>query len=199
MHNIRSWFAVALFSLTSIAYAVDFNTFTANMRQHAVLGGDFVQEKTIAGFPKPLISNGRFTFFAGQGIEWNTLAPLASKTWLTSKAITIENQFGQQSITNQTHPMIGVIGSLMMSLFTADMTVLNQHFVTTLDSAPNGWRLGLVPQSSMAKTLFDSLTISGSDYPQTIHIVEKTGDLTLIRFKAVSALKDIPEGLKHAR
>ena len=199
MSKLRCFLTFWLCSLTFIAQAVDFETFTTNMRQHDLLGGQFVQEKTIQGFPKPLISKGQFTFWQKHGIEWSTVAPLASKTWITANAIKTQNQFGGQSISSQTHPMIGVIGSLMMSVFTADMSVLNEHFTSQLTSSSKGWQLDLTPRHDLALKLFKKLTIIGSDFPQTLTIDEKNGDRTLIRFQSVTPLKSVPQGLRDAQ
>lgn len=185
MTKLRLTALVLLGCLSSLAQAIDFETFSQQMREKTHLTGQFVQEKHITGFPKPLISNGHFQFVLKDGIEWTTERPLSSKTRLTPSAITVENQFGRQSITNQTHPLIGVIGTLMMSLFSADTQVFNQHFICSAQKKKNGWELALTPQSDVAKTLFQSMNVLGDRYPETITIIEKSGDHTVIRFQNV--------------
>lgn len=180
-------FMLLLTAISATTSAIDFETFRKTTNNQNVLQGHFVQQKMMAGFPKPLTSNGVFTYHPQKGIDWETTAPLPSRMQLTTQAITLQNQFGQQALTSQTHPVIGVIGTLMMSLFSADMTILKEHFEVTIHNRSNDWSLTLKPKSQIVLTLFQSMQIDGNQYPETIKMIEKTGDETHIRFDRVTS------------
>lgn len=160
--------------------------------QVSVLRGEFVQEKQLQGFARPLRSEGRFLLANGRGLWWQTQRPLASELVLTAERIRSHSGSSQAETDARTQPALRAINTLMFALMRGDLQALTRQFSlqpSLLDGG--GWRLQLTPKGGAARAL-RQVRLDGDRYVRHLEIEDRQGNLTRLAF---SALSEVPAQL----
>lgn len=146
----------------------------------AVQRGGFQQDKQLAGFAKPLKSQGDYLLVRGKGLIWRTTAPFASQLVLTRDRIA--GGAGMQLDASK-EPGIRVVTSLMLSLLDGDLGALQQAFeVQASLVGEKGWRAALRPKAAALAQLFSRIELEGDRQLRRIVMTEAQGDITTLRF-----------------
>lgn len=189
--NVMRWLAGLLLALllpgAALAQAADADAaaLAALQRRLApvtVLRGEFVQEKQLQGFAKPLRSEGRFVLASGRGVWWQTLRPVASELVLDKDGIRAEGKAGRAQ------PGMRAIGGLMFALMRGDLAALQQQFIlhpTLL--AGDDWALRLQPKGGAARALRE-LRLAGGRHLRQLEIEDRRGEIIRLSFSALSEL-----------
>ncbi len=146
--------------------------------------GRFEQDKTLAGFAKPLKSQGDYLLVRGKGLIWRTTAPFASQLVLTRDRIA---GAGGLQLDASKEPGIRVVTGLMLSLLDGDLGALQQAFdvqasVQGSSSNDRAWRASLKPKAAALAQLFSRIELEGDRQLRRIVMTEAQGDTTTLRF-----------------
>ncbi len=146
----------------------------------AMQRGRFEQEKQLAGFAKPLRSQGDYLLLRGKGLIWRTAAPFASQLVLTRDSIAGSDGLRLEA---SREPGVRLVTGLMLALLDGDLRSLAAHFELQAELlAGQAWRASLRPKAAALAKLFAAIEIDGDRQPRRILLREAQGDRTLIRF-----------------
>lgn len=147
-----------------------------------VVSGRFVQDKHIAVLPQPLRSEGRFSYDPQQGLEWETLSPIANRLTFNEQGIsqTVDGQVVWEIDASQ--PAAVTISQVMSSVLAMDWKVLQDYFSLQGQVEGEGWRLHLTPRDSALKQVVEAISIAGDSEVESLTLMEANGDRTEIRF-----------------
>ena len=146
--------------------------------------GRFEQDKQLAGFAKPLKSQGDYLLVRGKGLIWRTTAPFASQLVLTRDRIAAGNGMkGGLQLDASREPGVRVVTGLMLSLLDGDLGALQQAFeVQASLQGDKAWRAALKPKAAALAQLFSRIELEGDRQLRRIVMTEAQGDITTLRF-----------------
>lgn len=174
---IALWPLAAAGAVPDLAKAV-----RERLQQPDWLRGEFTQTKKVAGFAKPLVSQGEFVLARGRGVLWRTTTPFASELRLTRDEIRA-TQAGHTSMRLEAarEPAVRVIGTLMFSLLNGDVSDLVELF--DLGGVVKGaaWQLSLKPKPGPLQQVLMNIELEGDNLVRRIHLFEANGDDSLIQ------------------
>lgn len=163
--------------------------FARRLEQFPVLRAEFVQEKQMAAFKKPLLTRGQLVFVHGQGILWRIENPIKLTLVLTDDRIVEISEDGRvQARTARDVPGLAQIGQIFRALLTARTGTLKEVFTIAPEGKAEAWRLTLTPKPGPAQQLMRQIQLQGSRHVDRILIDEANGDVTTI------ALRNATEG-----
>jgi hypothetical protein len=169
------------------------------MAQHPVLRAEFVQEKQMAAFKKPLVTRGRLVFVRGQGVLWTIEVPLKLTYVLTDDRIVEIGEDGKaQTRTAQDVPGLAQVGRVFRALLGAQTDALKDIFTVAPEGSVDAWRLILTPKSGPVSQYMRQIQLAGGRYLDKIRIEESNGDATTISFRNTSEA-DAPSAEERAR
>lgn len=169
----------ALLALFLLAGAADADP--AAIRPGDIVRGQFVQERHLQGFSKPLISEGRFVLAPGEGLIWTVQSPFAVTTVVTPAGL-LQQAAGTESLRLPVSqvPMMSRLYQMLDAALSGNLGVLETAFAVTR----NGNRLTLVPLSNGGTTAvpFRRLDLEVGQFVETVEIHRQEGDFDRIRF-----------------
>lgn len=154
----------------------------------AVLRGQFVQRKTIAGFKKPLVSEGRFVVARERGLMWTTDTPFPSELLIKPNQLVSINA-GQKEVLDATRePGLRAFNQLIIALLAGDVSALQSQFdVVHSANSHTGWELRLRPKEAGMARFIQEIAISGGDFVEQVLLQEGSSDSSQIEFSAQQA------------
>lgn len=160
---------------------------SATLRDAAVIRGGFVQQRRLAGLPRPLVSTGDFVFARDEGILWRTQTPFASRFVLTRSGL-VQQDEGADAVRLDTRsePALRFVARVFLALFALDVEALAADFELHAMPLDGGWVLGLEPKSGALRAVFDRVTLQGSRDVDTVTLVDAHGDRTRIELRDVA-------------
>lgn len=174
----------------------------ARLAQPAVLRGQFEQSKRLEGFRQPLVSRGDFLLVRDRGIAWDTREPFASTTLLTRERLLTRLPDGSQRVLLDAaaSPGMAAVNALLMALVAGDLPALAERFKLGETLAADGsWQLVLTPDEAGLRQVFRRITLSGDRFVRAVEIEEAGGDVTTLRFLALSDAPAAPTPDEAAR
>ena len=161
----------------------------ARIQTAAVLQGDFAQQRTLAGFAKPLRSSGSFIAARERGVLWTTTTPFPGELVITDEQIR-ERVDGQDSVVldASSEPALRQINRVLLTLLQGDLAALRAHFTVAGNIDAERWRLDLTPLGQLGEAI-DSIELTGSIQVESVVIHERNGDSSRIDFSALRAAK----------
>ena len=196
---MRQCLAFFLLSLTLAVGASASADDSAGVRERLsaapVLRGSFEQSKQLQGFRNPLRSRGEFLIARERGVVWDTREPFASRTVLTRQKLLTRLPDGSSRVLldASASPAMSAVNSLLLALVAGDLQALSQQFESSETLLADGaWRLQLTPREPGLARVIASIELSGDRHVRAIHISERAGDSTQIRF---SDLREEPAAL----
>lgn len=154
----------------------------ARLSKAAVQEGTFEQSKQVKGFKRPIRSNGTYRVTRGQGVQWNTLAPFPSELQVSASEIS-SKQNGKEvfKLDAKAEPTVRIITQLLFSVLSGELRELEAHFTATGTIGPREWSVELVPLRDALKKVFVLISIKGDASVRSVHLLEASGDATLIQ------------------
>jgi len=169
----------ALLALLLLVGAADADP--AAIRPGDIVRGQFVQERHLQGFSKPLLSEGRFVLAPGEGLIWTVQSPFAVTTVVTPAGL-LQQAAGTESLRLPVSqvPMMSRLYQMLDAALSGNLGVLETAFAVKRD----GNRLTLVPLSNggTAAVPFRRLDIEVDRFVETVEIHRQEGDFDRIRF-----------------
>ena len=150
------------------------------------LCGRFDQTKQLGGMKKPLLSNGRFCVVSGKGVAWRTLQPFPNTLRLSrDEIVNYQGDKVAMRLDAKQEPTVRMINSVLFSLLAGDLGQLDTLFVVDGSVTGKTWHVALTArQPGLAKAI-GAISLDGSNYVNTIHMDEASGDHTMITFSAI--------------
>ncbi len=152
--------------------------------QASVLRAEFVQEKTMAAFKRPLQTRGRFVFARGHGVIWMIETPFKLTYVLAADRIV---EIGEDNVpqvrTARDVPGLGQIASIFRALLDAQIDALSETFMVRPEGTLDAWRLTLTPKQGPLTQVIHEIRMSGGLHVDRVRIDEANGDNTIFVFR----------------
>lgn len=151
------------------------------LKPENLLRTDFAQTKHVSALSKPLLSQGKLIFSRSHGVLWQIRKPFPL-TYALTKQNVVQFEEGKKPVIVAVaqQPVVHEFIELFLSLFSGDVSVLENRFEINYIAGKTDWQLGLVPKNSTIRQYITSLQISGNQFIREIVIREKGGDFTKI-------------------
>lgn len=185
-----------LCSYLGSSWAFDLSQLTSQLSQTPILSGNFEQLKYLKGFPKPLRTNGNFTFWADRGVIWETQKPFASKIVLTPSRLESINRYQHQTFSTENNPHLALINHLLIDLMQGDIQEIEKYFNISLSGEASKWTMSLIPMDQNIKAVFEKISIQGSKKVQQLVFYAPNGDKTEIYLSGQHKPKSMPKDLQ---
>ena len=157
----------------------------ARVEQPELLRGRFEQDKEIAGFSKPLRSQGQFVLARGRGVIWQTEHPFPSRLTVTAKRLRARSGDSVRELDADSEPALRAINALLFDVLAGNVTQLQDRFkVDVAQIDEHGWHLRLLPKAGMFAQVFTAIELDGDRSIERIALDEAIGDHSEIRFSA---------------
>lgn len=158
-----------------------------NLEQHPVLRAEFVQEKHMAAFKKPLVTRGRLVFVRGEGVLWKIESPLKLTYVLAdNRIVEIGEDGAARTRTAQDVPGLAQVGQVFRALLGAQTDALAGYFTIAAQGSPEAWRLVLTPRPGPLGQFMRQIQLAGARHVERIRIEEAGGDATVIAFRDIA-------------
>ncbi|MDR2862590.1 MAG: outer membrane lipoprotein carrier protein LolA [Puniceicoccales bacterium] len=168
------------------AHALTLEELQTQLAGRPVVRCDFVQERQISGFARPLKSQGAILVARDHGLWWHQQKPFEMTLLLDSQRM-VQTVAGQapQIITAEKNPQLFQFNHLLVAIFRADRAVLEKNFTVTFTDGA-GWTLVLIPKEAPLNKVFRRITLTGDsvDAARLVQIVleDTQNDRTTLRF-----------------
>lgn len=179
---MNKWLMIVLALFTASVQALTLDDLQQRFSQQPVVRADFIQSRSIQGMTKPLVSSGQLLMVRDKGLWWHQGRPFPLTLVLDdSRMVQVMNDQPPQIVTAQSNPQMFQFNHLLRALFRADRPVLEQNFALAFTERAGGqWSLVLTPKTSPLDKLFNSITLTGAEYLDSIELNDRQGDLTHI-------------------
>lgn len=181
---LRSSFGRLLLALCAIlvsvpsAQAFDLAQLSHQLREPAVIRGEFVQQKQLRALPQPLVSRGQFVLAREQGLLWFLQEPLQQDYRITDAGIDQRSFSGWEPAGQQ--GAAGRQNRLFLAVLRGDAEALQRDFELELLGTADAWSLTLIPRSKLLAQIFTAIQIQGSATAERVELLETQGDSTLL-------------------
>jgi hypothetical protein len=174
--------ALALFGLPLMA-AAPVEKIQSLLTKQNVLCGRFDQSKQLAGFKRPLLSNGRFCVVTNKGVLWRTLQPFPNTLRLTREEIVqTQGERVAMRLDARQEPTVRAINGVLFALLIGDLSQLDGLFETDGSVHGKNWNVTLKPREPGLARILGNIQLDGGRYVKNIAIIEANGDRTSIVF-----------------
>ncbi len=197
--RLRQLLFLALVAVSQASLALDVTALARHLSTDFPITGQFVQERFIEGFPKPIISKGEFTFVSARGLVWQTQQPFANRVVVLNDKLITENEFESQQINSDQTPQLTVFNSLAMALFSGDLSFLQSQFQISASGTLSAWRMTLTPRQAPLNTVFQKIDLQGSRYAEKISLWSTQKELTRVTLSGQKKASQLPKELRDAQ
>jgi hypothetical protein len=146
------------------------------------LRGHFVQDRQLAGFSKPLRSEGTFVLVPGKGLIWRGEKPFANTTIISPDGI-LQIANGQEAMRLPASRLPGLshLYEVLGAAVSGNIKPLQQTFAVK-QSGGAEWRILLTPlhPDSPAMAQMKSLTLLGTHFVDSVEVDKGGGDIDRI-------------------
>jgi hypothetical protein len=150
-----------------------------------VLRGHFTQDRELAGFSKPLRSEGSFVLAPGKGLIWRGEKPFSNVTIISADGV-LQIANGQEAMRLPASRVPGLshLYEVLGAAVSGNIKPLQQTFAVTQSAAGAGWRVVLKPlhPENPAMSQLKSLTMEGNRYVESVVVEKSGGDMDRITF-----------------
>jgi hypothetical protein len=149
-----------------------------------ILRGRFVQTRTLQGFSRPLISEGRFVLAPGRGLIWRAEKPFAVVTLISSAGI-VQQMQGSETLRLPAArlPMIGQLYDMLGGAMGGDWRALERDFTVARSGDEQSWQVVLTPRrAGNAAMPFTAINASGGCLVEAVELLKPGGDADRLRF-----------------
>ncbi len=151
----------------------------------AVLRGHFVEDRHLAGFAKPLRSEGSFVLAPGTGLIWRGEKPFANTTVMSSGGI-VQLTGNDEAVRVPAAQMPGLsrLFEVLGAALSGNVAPLRKIFAVAQTSGSEHWQIVLtpLPTREAAASQLKSLTLTGRSFVDSVDIERNGGDAEHIAF-----------------
>lgn len=162
------------------------------LQQHPLVGGQFVQTRQLQGLPRPITSSGNFIFWRQHGLYWETLLPFYQATTFTAdEVITWLAPEGPAQQAGARDPVQKYVNRILLSVFGADMGMIDKLFSSQWHIDGENWALELTPANSAVEKAIKHAHLSGAQHLQQLQVTSRSGDVSTMEFDRVQAASEL--------
>jgi hypothetical protein len=168
------------------------------------LRGHFVETRQLAGFARPLRSEGSFVLAPGKGLIWSSETPFKNVTVISDNGI-LQLVDGQEAmhLSSARLPGLSHLYEVLGAAVSGNTKPLEQAFAVKKSTDGDRWRIALSPlhPDSPAMAQIKSLVVEGRRYVEEIDLDKGGGDNDQLIFsnEVVSSGGLTPEEDGHLR
>lgn len=175
---IRRLLLVLCLLHTASAQAFDLAQLSQQLREPAVVRGQFTQEKHLRALPLPLVSRGEFVLARDHGLLWLLRQPLQQDYRISAAGIAQRSESGWQPAGQQGASRRQ--NELFLAVLGGDAEALQRDFDLDLQGSHEAWTLTLTPRARLLQQIFSAIQIQGGASVARIELLETQGDSTLL-------------------
>ena len=150
------------------------------------LSGRFREEKTVAGFPKPMISTGTFRF-AGSELRWTTESPFASEIRVSPAGIEMISGETRRMLSAKDIPAVGRFARMLADFLSGRLDSVREAFDLTAERLPDG-RIAVtaLPRAKALGETIREVRLYGRTHVEEVVMTAASGEVSRMRFTDVS-------------
>lgn len=150
------------------------------------LSGRFREEKTVAGFPKPMISTGTFRF-AGSELRWTTESPFASEIRVSPAGIEMISGETRRMLSAKDIPAVGRFARMLADFLSGRLDSVREAFDLTAERTPDG-RIAVtaLPRAKALGETIREVRLYGRTHVEEVVMTAASGEVSRMRFTDVS-------------
>ena len=163
--------------------------------QYPVIRAEFIQTKQMQALKRPLITTGQFTYAQSDGVLWQIVQPYRISYVLGEDKIVeigangLRKERGLREVAG-----LAQVGRVFRAVLGANASALHSYFdisapINSEQTDAGKWQLMLKPRQQQISKSLSLITLSGSQFVETIVITEASGDSTTLRFKNIQGFK----------
>lgn len=164
--------------LAASAQAFDLSQLSQQLREPAVIRGQFVQHKHLRALPQPLVSHGHFVLARERGLLWLLQQPLQQDYRISDAGIAQRTPSGWEPAGQQA--AAARQNQLFLAVLRGDAEALQRDFEIALLGTAEAWSLTLTPRSKLLQQVFSAIQIQGGATAERIELLETQGDSTVL-------------------
>lgn len=187
--------ALGLLLLTASAFAFDLAQLSQQLREPAVVRGQFIQEKHLRALPMPLVSRGQFVLARDHGLLWLLQQPLQQDYRITASGIVQRTESGWRAAGQQGASKRQ--NELFLAVLGGDAEALQRDFELDLQGNAQAWTLSLTPRARLLQQIFNAIHIQGGTSVERIELLETQGDSTLLLLESSQIDDQLSPGEQH--
>lgn len=150
------------------------------------LSGRFREEKTVAGFPKPMISTGTF-HFSGSELRWTTESPFASEIRVSPAGIEMISGKTRRILSAEDIPAVGRFARMLADFLSGRLDSVREAFDLTAQRTPDG-RIAVtaLPRAKALGGTIREVRLYGRTHVEEVVMTAASGEVSRMRFTDVS-------------
>ena len=149
------------------------------------LSGRFEERKTIPGFPKPMVTTGRFSL-EGSTLVWEAENPFPSKMTISPEGVVTEAAGEKQVLSAADIPAVGRVSELLTGVLAGRFEALSDLFEIRAAKAGDGKvTISAKPRPKELAGFMSEVRATGVTYFEEIHLRSPRGEDTQITFTDV--------------
>ena len=171
-------FSFFLLSQASVANDKEIET----LLKKPFLKASFVKQRKLKILSKPFNTAGIILFMPEKGVVWQTQKPLIDTLVIKNNGeiLSVKENNLPQAPNN---PFIGLASRIFLTLLSLDLGKIQQLFLIEKgDKQGDLYSYILRPKDQQLVNIIDRIVLSGKVRMENIHIIEKSGDSTLVNF-----------------
>ena len=152
---------------------------------------NFTQTKKVSYISKPLITTGSLEFALGEGLIWQIIKPLWTKTLINDRGVYKTTKYQKNQKVNDIQ--IKIVAEIMTELLTANLNKIESHFeisAVTKAQDQSNWTIQLLPKKALMKKAIKQIDLIGESR------LNDTGLLELIDISQIQ-ITDKSNNLTH--
>ncbi|HHM05998.1 MAG TPA: outer membrane lipoprotein carrier protein LolA [Gammaproteobacteria bacterium] len=159
------------------------------LQSHALVAGEFVQQRRLKGFSRSLKSTGRFVFWREGGLYWRTETPFTSATTFTGQGpIHWQAPGVAADAAGPPNAMEKHSNKILLAFFGADLEALARLFELDWQVEGGRWTLDLRPRDALLGKVLRGASIHGGEFIEGLRVRSARGDVTEVAFSQLRVL-----------
>lgn len=149
------------------------------------LSGRFREEKTVAGFPKLMISTGTFRF-AGSELRWTTESPFASEIRVSPAGIETISGETRRMLSAEDIPAVGRFARMLADFLSGRLDAVREAFELSAERTTDG-RIAVtaLPRSKALGGTIREVRLYGRTHVEEVVLTTASGEVSRMRFTDV--------------
>ena len=149
----------------------------------------FTQKRFIKGLTVPIETEGDFTLYQNDKIEWVTKKPFYSEVVISKRGISVSSDKGKSKVENFDGEFFKELGEVLVALHATNghlksLEMLKSKFEINCSETTSGKKLmRAIPRDLRIGRIIGSMEISGEKEPSKIVVVDSRGDITEVILK----------------
>lgn len=159
----------------------------ARLSRADIVRAEFHQEKLLRALKRPLVTEGKMLYVAGQGVVWQIIEPYEAFVLIAPGRLVEWDGTGEKTETaGGDNPFFRAWADVILAMLSGDLDALRQHFDLSPVARESGWELSLQPKSEQLRRAISSVRVHGDDFVEGLEINDARGDSTTIQFDRIS-------------